>query len=258
MKGRIKEIEDEKYFVPAIYRGMQVLEELSTAPRGLTLSEFSGGYPVATLYRILTTLHKLGYLIREAGDRYRLSRKLLTLGNRAVNRSNLVERALPLMRELRDAGGETVLLATLYGAEGVVLAQVESNQAVKVSIRIGHHFPLHSAAPGKAMLAFLPSDELEYILEQMVFTPFTADTITGREEFEKTLKQVRRNGVAFDRGEELADIRCVAAPLLDGAGYPQGAIWLSGPASRLPNGKLRELAKIVRQCAERINANGDE
>ena len=64
MKGRIKEIEDEKYFVPALYRGMQVLEELSIAPRGLTLSEFSGGYPVATLYRILTTLHKLGYLIR--------------------------------------------------------------------------------------------------------------------------------------------------------------------------------------------------
>ncbi|MBE6406652.1 MAG: IclR family transcriptional regulator [Lentisphaerae bacterium] len=254
MKEKIQSLENEKYIVPALYRGLNVLEELSRYPRGVTLTEIPGDIPPATLYRILTTLTRLGYVVRDPNDRYRLSRKLLSLGSRAINRNDLVERALPIMRELRDLTGETVLLASLYGTEGVVLAQVESNQAVKVTIQIGHHFPLHSAAPGKAILAYLPEEERSMILEQMVFTRFTESTITDRGTFEKTLQQVRKNGYAFDYGEELEDIRCAAAPLLDENNYPEGAIWISGPASRLPNHTLKKHLKHVIACAEKINA----
>ena len=256
---KISEITDnEKYIVPALYRGLNILEELSKVPGGLTLSEIPGNLPAATLYRILTTLTKLGYIIRDPGDRYRISRKLLTIGSRAVNRNNLVERALPVMRELRDLTGETALLASLYGNEGVVLAQVESNQAVKVTVRIGHHFPLHSAAPGKAILAFLPEEERSMILDQIEFTQFTDETITDPFIFDKTLIKVRKNGFAFDMGEELEDIRCIAAPILDENGYPEGALWISGPASRMPNYKLKKLWKHVTMCAGKINSDTTE
>ena len=251
MKEKLKELENEKYIVPGLYRGLNVLEEISRHPEGVMLSELSGNIPPATLFRILTTLAKLGYITRDFGDRYRLSRKLLTLGNHGFNRNNLVERALPVMRALRDLTGETVLLASLYGSEGVVLAQVESNQAVKVTIRIGHHFPLHSAAPGKAILAFLPEEEREMILDQMTFTRFTEETIIERELFEKILIRDRKNGFSFDFGEELEDIRCAAAPILDPQGYPEGAIWISGPASRLTNSKLKKLAMKVKEYAKK-------
>lgn len=55
--------------------------------------------------------------------------------------------------------GETAMLGVLYGGEGVVIESVKSNRAVCVSVRIGHHYPLHTAAPAKAMLAFLPDGE---------------------------------------------------------------------------------------------------
>ena len=258
MKENSKKCPSGKYNVPALSRGLNVLEEISRFPQGVTLSEISGGIPPATLYRILTTLTSLGYIVRDPGDRYRISRKLLTIGNRAIDRNHLVERALPAMRELRDLTGETALLASLYGSEGVVLAQVESNQAVKVTVRIGHHFPLHSAAPGKAILAFLPESERLPLLEQMDFTPFTDETIRDRETFEKVLVQVRENGFAFDFGEELADIRCLAAPVLDEKGYPEGAVWISGPASRLPNYKIKGLWKHVVMCAEKISSKRTE
>lgn len=252
MKEKIKELENEKYIVPGLYRGLNVLEEISRHPSGITLSELTGNIPTATLYRILTTLIKSGYIVREPGDRYRLSKKLLVLGNRGINRNNLVERALPVMRELRDLTGETVLLASLYGTKGVVLAQVESNQAVKVMIEIGHHFPLHSAAPGKAILAFLPEEERKMILDQLTFPRFTEKTIVDPGIFDKGLLKDRKNGFSFDFGEEMEDIRCAGAPILDVQGYPEGAIWISGPASRLPNSKLKKLAYLVKEYAKQI------
>ena len=159
------------------------------------------------------------------------------------------------MRKLRDLTGETVLLASLYGSEGVVLAQVESNQPVKVTIRIGHHFPLHSAAPGKILLAYLSQNEQDEIIEKMNFTPFTDKTTTDRTAFKKILEQVRKNGFAFDLGEELPDIRCAAVPVLDANNYPEGAIWFSGPASRLPNYKLKEHLEHLLKYVNKINSN---
>ena len=247
--------ENNKYIVPALARGLNVLEEISRHPQGITQSELPGNIPPATLYRILSTLSELGYITRDIHDRCRISRKLLTLGSRAINKGDLIERALPVMRKLRDLTGETVLLASLYGSEGVVLAQVESNQPVKVTIRIGHHFPLHSAAPGKILLAYLSQNEQDEIIEKMNFTPFTDKTTTDRTAFKKILEQVRKNGFAFDLGEELPDIRCAAVPVLDANNYPEGAIWFSGPASRLPNYKLKEHLEHLLKYVNKINSN---
>ena len=175
-----KEKKQAAYLVPALERGLNILELLSRHPRGLQMGEMQElQLPPASLYRLLTTLVELGYVIRGDGDRYRLGRKLLTLGYRSIDASSLVEKALPVMRELRNRTGETVMLGVLYGAEGVVVESVKSDQAVCVSVRIGHHYPLHTAAPAKAMLAFLPDREREELLAKIRFTKFTEATIIG-------------------------------------------------------------------------------
>lgn len=129
-----KEKKQAAYLVPALERGLNILELLSRHPRGLQMGEMQElQLPPASLYRLLTTLVELGYVIRGDGDRYRLGRKLLTLGYRSIDASSLVEKALPVMRELRNRTGETVMLGVLYGAEGVVVESVKSDQAVCVS-----------------------------------------------------------------------------------------------------------------------------
>lgn len=244
---------EKPYMVPALERGMRILELLSGHPGGLSMTDMGAlGLPAASLYRMLVTLAELGYVVREENDRYRLGRKLLTLGYRTVDESSLIEKALAPMRELRDRTGETVMLGVLYGEEGVVIESVKSNQAVCVSVRIGHHYPLHTAAPAKAMLAFLPDGERDTFLRRISYTEFTEKTIRNAKELESELSEIRRTGIAYDRGEELRELRCAGAPILNAKGYPAAAVWIGGPESRLNDAALRRCGAMVRKTADEI------
>ena len=115
--------------------------------------------PSASLYRMLVTLTDLGYIIKDHSDRYRLGRKLLSLAYKGLDHSNLTETSAVFQRSLRNTVNETVALGVISGGEGVVVDTIRSEQAVCVYVQIGHHFPLHTAAPAKAILAFLPEEE---------------------------------------------------------------------------------------------------
>ncbi len=242
------------YRVPALERGMKILEMISRYPRGISMTDIrqASNMPSASLYRMLVTLAELGYVIREPDDRYRLSRKILSLGHRAIDEALLTENAVGPMRELRDLTGETVMLGTLYGGEGIVVECVKSNQAVCVSIRIGHHYPLHTAAPAKAMIAFLPEEEKESLIRGIHYTVFTEKTVRTADEFRKELDQVRKNGIAYDLGEELRELRCAGAPILNEHGYPVAAVWLGGPESRLDGQILFQQGAFVKETALKI------
>jgi IclR family acetate operon transcriptional repressor len=137
------------------------------------------------------------------------------------------------------------LIGTLVDDHGVVIEQVPSDQPVKCLIRIGHQFPLHSAAPAKAMLAFLPEAEREAIVARMTFPRFTERTITDPDRYREELTEARRLGYALDRGEELSDLTCAAAPVLNHRGYPIAGIWVTGPASRMPIDQLPKIGELV-------------
>jgi IclR family acetate operon transcriptional repressor len=211
--------------------------------------------PKNSVFRILTTLADYGYLDRdEEVKTYRVNRKLLTLGHTAMESGSLIELSLEPMRRLRDLTGETVLIGTLSGGQGVVLEQVASRQAVKVHVEIGHRFPLHTAAPAKAMLAFLPAAQREALIQGMAFERFTPRTITTAPAYREELQRVRDAGYALDQGEEMTDLACAAAPLWNRAGEPLTALWVTGPRSRVTDELLPAVGAAVRAAAQEIMA----
>jgi IclR family acetate operon transcriptional repressor len=247
----------KRYIVPILERALIILEALAKAPRGMGISELSRelGMPKNSVFRILTTLYSSGYLQRdEEGRIYSLSRKILALGYEALDELSLVDKSLDVMRELRDETRETVLVGTLVGDHGVVLELVPSSQPIKFLVDVGARFPLHTAAPAKAMLAFLPKTDLEAHLQRIVFRKFTASTITSQVPFRRLLEEVRESGVAFDREEEMESLHCVAAPIFDHRGYPVAALWITGPSYRFREEDFPRLGRKVRQAAERISA----
>jgi len=246
-----------RYQVPALARGLKIIEFLAGRPKGATVAEIVEALrlPTPSVFRMIATFLDGGYVQRDVeGAVYRLSRKLLALGYSAVDGQGLVEKSLDVLRKLRDATGETALIAVLSGNEGVVLEQAPSPRAVKVLVQVGHRFPLHTAAPGKALLAFLPDSERETLLTSLTYEKFTARTLTSRRSLAAQLDEVRKTGVAYDRGEELDDLRCVGAPVLDAHGYPLAAIWVSGPASRIGEAELNTFADLTFRHARMISA----
>ena len=223
----------------------------------MTLTDLTDtlGIPKNTVFRIVTTLSLRGYADRDdATKRYRLSRKMLSVSHAAIGGKSLIELARPCLRSLQDASGETALLGAIASSRGIVLDQVPSSQPVKVVVEVGHAFPLHTAAPAKAMLAFLPDDVRDGLLATIRFTRHTARTITSARAFVRELAAVRSQGYAIDRREESEAYACAAAPVFDHTGQVVAAIWVSGPSDRVTTARLPTLARLVTAAAQTLSA----
>jgi DNA-binding IclR family transcriptional regulator len=242
------------YNVPNLVRAFQLLEFMARESQGWSITELSDrlGFPKNSVFRICRSLHQMGYLT-QTGKTYFLSTKLLALGYAALGEQNLVEKALDVMRDLRDEINETTLFGTLFGNEGVTLEQVVSNQSIKFVIDVGHRFALHTAAPGKAILAFLPEKERDHILNQLDFKKYTSNTITSRKSYLSLLREVRDKGWAVDNCERLDGINCVAAPVFNFRNMPIAAVWVTGPDFRMPPASFSRIGKIVQRHALRIS-----
>lgn len=247
---------EDGYKVPNLEKGIAVLECLSLNSQGKTLQDIKSDLSISqtTAYRILNTLVRLDYLMyNEDSKRYRLSRKLLTLGFRSLNEHNLLETVLPRLRELRDMVKETACFGVLGNEKGIFIEQAQGHHTFRFVLSPGKSFELHCSAPGKAIMAYLPNTVRDRYLSYMEFKRFNARTITTREAYLDELKKVRELGYALDDEEELSGVICVGAPVFNYTGYPCGAIWISGPKDRLTKEVVRSTAKSIRKITEQIS-----
>jgi DNA-binding IclR family transcriptional regulator len=238
-------------------RALRVLIKVSeSGAEGLSLAECTAllGYSKPTTHRIMRTLAGHG-LLRNDGERgvYTLGLTTLRLGMDFLEQLDLRREALPLIRELAERTGETVHLGILDGAEVVYIEKVESSHAVRMFSRIGHRMPACSTGLGKAILAFLPREEVETILPERL-PRRTPSTITDRAAFVAHLADLRRLGYSTDNIENEEGIRCAGAPVFDHTGAVCAAISIAGPASRVTPERFPELGTLVRDTAQRISA----
>ena len=237
---------------PNLQRGLAVLEFLSQESEGATVTQLSEqlNFPTASAFRIANVLVDLGYLSREPRTKkFFLTNRFLLLGQPQSQGRSLHECAIGPMRTIRDATAETTQLCCLIGTEMVMIEQLLSTQPFKYSVDIGARCPCYSNAPGKAIIAFLPEQEREQLVNRIKFKKFTANTITNKTEFQKELTTIREQGYSVDRAEGLEGIHCIAAPIFDRHHQPVAAITIAGPSSRIPEDEWEVTAEIVKAGA---------
>ena len=157
------------------------------------------------------------------------------------------------MRKLRDRFKETVPLGILNGAQGLVIEEVPGVHPFRFVLEPGKTLCLHTSAPGKAMVAFLPEEEKKEIISQMSFEPFNERTITNKRTYSKMLESVIEKGYAVDHAEENEGMHCIGAPIFNRHGYPVAAIWITGPSSRIKTAHFDEIGRVVKAHAEQIS-----
>jgi DNA-binding IclR family transcriptional regulator len=250
---------DSALQVPALQRGLAMLESLAGLPEGATLSELAAqlDISIASVFRLAGGLEELGYIRRdEKTRRYAVTQKLLLLGQPHSGRRSLVECALEPMRRVLAATGETTQLCCLAEADCVILEQLPSVHPFKYIVDLGSRVPIHCCAPGKAILAFLPDATMDAVLPRLKFEKHTDRTLLSRGALLVELERVRACGYALDCGEHFDGIHCVAAPLLDRHGHTIAAITIAGPATRIPESRFAEIGQTIitaaRDAAQRF------
>lgn len=256
MPSRLKKSEKAGDLVPALGQALRVIELISSRPGGVGLSEIAAtlGIPKNLAFRITQTLLAHAYLGRDEKSLFfYITSKFLELGFRARGETDLVGLSIDVMKALRDACGETVLLGALDGDHGLVLHQVAGSHPFRFWVEPGTRLPLHASAPGKAILACLPDAERKDLLGRLDYKPYNRRTLASRKSLEAALPETFERGWALDDGEMLDGVRCVAAAIRDPHGYPVGAIWFTGPKERLADGQLAAQGAVVVQHARTIS-----
>jgi DNA-binding IclR family transcriptional regulator len=241
----------------AANRVVDILELLAASRDGMALREVSAQLeaPKSSLLPLLRALTARGYLEQARTGEYRLGPQALELGAASAARLELADLSRPALAELMRRTGETVFLGTLAadGVSVVYIDKVESDQIIRYSAGVGDRRPLHATSTGKAILAFLPAEQREALLDTLPLARHTDRTVTSLAALRGSLEETRRTGVCVSLDEMVRGASGVAAPIFDRHGRVAGACTIGGPTDRV-RPRLRQLAAEVKETARRISS----
>lgn len=239
-----------------ISRAIAILEAFDETKLELGVTDLSRLTELdkATVYRLLSALQQ-GNLIEQDPDtaKYRLGFGLVRLAGLALQNLDLPRIARPHLQELADLSQETVNLSVMVEDSTVVnIDRVASPRRVRNMGWIGREMPIHAVSGGKVLMAYLPEERLNEILDQPL-PRFTPSTITDPARLREHLHEVRRVGYGIAEQELETGLSAAAAPIWNSEQKVVASISVSGPSFRLPTERLIELGKATKQTADRIS-----
>src|SRR5206468_7848094 len=120
---------------------------------------------------------------------------------------------------------------------------------------IGSRLPAYCTSLGKAMLAYLPDDEIDRLYETPgALAMRTRSTITSLARLKSELAAIRRRGYAVDMEETTEGIVCIGSPILGADGRPEAAISLAGLSAGLAVATIESLGRTVARTASQVSS----
>jgi DNA-binding IclR family transcriptional regulator len=226
------------YLIQSVSRALDLLEAFTAKEDSLGVTDLARKLKLHknNVFRLLATLETRGYVEQDTEtERYRLAAKIYEVALVYLHHLDLRRQARASLEALALKCGESVHLGVLERSSVVYVDMVESEQPVRVAPRLGRRFPARSTASGKVLLALLPREQQESLIEQ--------------------LARIAAEGYAVDNEECEAGVRSVAAPVKGPSWKVTGAIEVSAPAVRLSLERLEsEIAPLVVSAAREIEA----
>lgn len=210
--------------------------------------------PRSTVHDHLRSLEELGMVTRPDGN-YRASLQFLDIAERMRRQREVYRAGQTQAKQLSREIGEHASLMVEERGLGVLLYLARAEDAVDLGARDGLHLELNTNAAGKTILAFLPEDRREEIIDEHGLPGYTPETITDREELGAELETIREQGYATSTDELMEGVRAVAAPITS-RGEIRGAIAVGGPRRRMRGARFEEeLPNKVLQASNVVELN---
>ncbi len=251
---------DDRYTVPALARGLQLLMQFSRDERTLSGAELSRrlGLPRASVFRMLFTLEQGGFVERaDDGVSYKLGLAILRLGFEFLASMELTEHGRPVVEELRDRCGYSAHIVVRDGRDVVFIAKAAGRTALFHSIQVGARLPAHATVLGRLLLSDLDIASLRQLYPENPLHAYTPRTPTTLEQLKALIDEDRARGYGVSMGGFETGISTIAAPVFNDRGAVTAAISISVPAQRIEDGALPPLVDLVKaasaQLTERIS-----
>ena len=246
----------------SLERGLAILSAFGSDKSTIGVSELSRELSLSrsTTHRYIATLTSLGYLQQDAETkRYRLGPRVLDLGFAAINSMDIREISVPHLQALSDATGFTVNMAILDGPDVVYIERCRTSRSgqrqIDLNLHVGSRLPAYCTGLGKALLAFVPEERFEEILDQADLVARGPNTITDRAALRAEMERVRATGLAVNNEELAYGLRSIAAPIRARSGEVVAALNLAVHRSMVSMDDLIErYGPTVKRTADVISA----
>jgi DNA-binding IclR family transcriptional regulator len=242
--------------IGAVDTAFDIVEHLvETGGAGVTETARAVDRPKSTTHDYLQSLAARGYAVEHDGE-YRPSMRFLAVGEQTRDSLPVYGASREALGALADAVDLHVSLVVEEHGRVVIIDTLPGTDPVELATHSGIRMAMHTTSPGKAILAHLPEERVESIVDRHGLAPMTERTVTDRDALAAELEDVREQGFATDDEERLVGLRTVAAPVVDRDGTVHGAVTAYGPKHRIPDDRFRtELPRRLKETTNVVEVN---
>lgn len=243
---------DEKYLLQSVDNALGIID-LICEHDNLGIAEIANYMNLgkSTVFRLLYTLQRKGYVIKDNAAKYHLSFKFARIGTIVTKRSEMIDLAHPFLEELSALSGETSHLVVWHSATEIIfIDKVLGSATIRMDSMVGLTRVAHMTGTGKALLAHAEPELMAEYRAQAPFVMRTPKSIPSLAELERTLAQIRVQGYSCDDEESEEGLVCYAAPIII-MGQAIAAVSISGPATRMRMNQTAYTA-LVKETALKI------
>lgn len=239
-------------FVQALARGLDVINAFSREEAEMTLTDVAKkvGLTRAASRRFLLTLTQLGYMQTD-GRRFRLTPKVLSLGQAYLSSSNLWDVAEPFLENVSRQLRESSSLSVLDGTDVVYVGRVPTERIMSISLGVGARLPAYCTSMGRVLLAHLEPEALNTYLHNACLEPRTEHTETSPTRIREIIDEVRQEDYAIVNQELEIGLRSCAVPVRRKTGQVIAAMNVGVHAQRVTMGQLvDDYLPVLRRTAD--------
>ncbi|WP_462409758.1 IclR family transcriptional regulator [Neobacillus sp. Marseille-QA0830] len=241
--------------IRTIDRAIDVLQAFTLETPALTIEEISEkvDIPKNTVYRILYTLERRG-LVKFDQDtlKYQPGLRLIEFGYLQQAVLDVSREAEDLLNELHEKTKQTVLMALKEDDDQLFyIFKRESSEGLKVSTIVGLRRNIFFGVLGISILAFLPAQKIEHLLENI--KPHSPHSVTDKNIIRQRIEKIQQEYVYSQADETTLGVRGISTPIFNMNGDPIAAIGVIGPSIHFDEDQVQKVKLLVRDCGEQIS-----
>ncbi|QIO24985.1 IclR family transcriptional regulator [Haloarcula sp. JP-L23] len=242
--------------IEAVRKTCQIIDILQTrGEAGITEISEEMDFSKSAVHGHLATLADEGLVVKD-GHSYYLSLRFIDIAESIKERIAKREIVREQVRTLAEETGEVVHFGAEENGQVVYLSKSKGDSAVETASKVGKRMPMHSTSLGKAILAELPHEDAEQIIEQHELTARTEHTLTDPDALLAELSETRERGYSIDDEENIPGVRCIGMAVSDPDAGVFGALSISAPSQRMTEDRIEnELSEKIAQAANVIEVN---
>jgi IclR family KDG regulon transcriptional repressor len=246
----------ERYNVKVLEKTLKILDVYSRQQNAFTLDDLTkrSGFDKSTVYRILRTMEKNGYIRYDQEDGlYRLGLRFMELGAIVYSSTSVRKSASPYLDAVARSLKATILVGVIMDDQFSYIDKREGDSILKIPSYLGAKMLPGDSFLGLTLLAFSEPAERKRLLSHQRVRKQTERTVTKLKEIESRLDETLKKGYFIERGEFFEGIVQIGVPIRGAAGNTVAALGACLQEFRVSKAYLEKIVQELTETARLIS-----